>query len=456
MKIIKNGNVSVSKLIEKRDFDSENFFRLSDFAYMFSTEEHHLIQYTLTGMLVEFSDDEWSVINNLQDHQIKGYELDKSGLSELIRKRVIVESDTDEYQHYSLVVHVLKTMSNKNDGVKSYIILPTTACNARCIYCYEEGMPYHTMSIDTADNVVDFICRTRRSDEISIIWFGGEPLSARHVISHICRKLNEKNISFRSKVVTNATLLTKELVAEAKETWHLKSVQVSVDGNRHDYELRKNYYNPSLYNYTSMMNALSYLLDAGIKVSVRCNYDSGNLSGMKEFLEDIKIRFGNAQNLFIYFAMLFQEKNKKESVVLQKELINLIRHFHETGMKIIGFIDKDYRLKANCCMADSEGKSVVIEPNGYLYHCEHLPTNTPFGNIRDENVKISSDNRVNIEAHDKCRRCCFLPCCTPFFRNGCPDWFEYCYEFKCIEMDYMLERLILGKSVISSDEETDE
>ena len=451
MKIIDNGNENISKIIENKNIDDKAFFRLSNFSYVFSIENRNFIRYTLTGMIIEFSDDEWSIINEAKAHKIKGSKLQKSGLSDLVKKRILVELDTDEYQQYKLAVYILKTMSKKINGVKVYTILPTTACNARCIYCYEEGMNVQTMSKDTADSVIDFICRTKRNDLIWLQWFGGEPLLSKDIISYICRKLYEKDIYFNSKITTNASLFTKELVKEAKDIWNLKSAQISADGKRHDYELRKKYYNPSVHNYDSMMNAIAYLLDEGISVAVRCNYDSENLQGIEEFLEDIKVRFGNSKKLFIYFAMIFQERDKKESVALQKELVNIIRYSREEGLKIVRFMEKDFHLKINYCMADSEGEAVAIDPNGFLYNCEHLPGHSPFANVRDKQIDIKSDIRAYIQANEKCQRCCFLPYCTPFLRNGCLSWDRHCYEFRCIEMDYILEQIIKGKNEFFSE-----
>ena len=453
MKIIDNGNTSISKVIERKNIDKESFYRLSDFSYIFSVGSKKFIRYTLTNMIIEFSEDEWAVISELKTHNIKGCDLQKSGLSDLARKRLIVECDTDEYQQYQLAVYILKTISqkNKNIGVKIYTILPTTACNARCVYCYEEGMATQIMTKDTADDVVDFICRTRLNDLIWIQWFGGEPLLSKDIISYICHKLNERDIYFKSKITTNASLFTKELVKEAKNIWHLQSVQVSADGKRHDYELRKRYYNPSIHNYDSMMDAISYLIDEEISVVVRCNYDSENLRDSREFLEDIKARFGNSPKLFIYFAMIFKERDKNESITLQKEVVDIIRDYQENGMKIVGFFEKDYHLRTNYCMADSEGKAVAIDPNGFLYTCEHLPGHSPFAHIRDEQISIKSDIRAYLQAHEKCRRCCFLPYCTPFLHNGCSSWDRNCYEFKRIEIDYILEQIIKKKTSFSGE-----
>lgn len=121
-------------------------------------------------------------------------------------------------------------MSGNKKGLASYVILPTTGCNARCVYCYEEGYAVKTMTSETADRLVDFICETRYDDTVKLRWFGGEPLANAKIISYICKGLQERGVPYKSSMVTNASLLTKELAHEAKELWHLERVQVSLDG----------------------------------------------------------------------------------------------------------------------------------------------------------------------------------------------------------------------------------
>ena len=65
----------------------------------------------------------------------------------------------------------------------------------------------------------------------------------------------------------------------------------------------------------------------------------------------------------------------------------------------------------------------------------------PCARLYCEDIKLGSDPRASLEADDKCRECPFLPECTPFCKHGCPDWFEYCREFKCVDTDEQIKRL---------------
>ena len=71
-------------------------------------------------------------------------------------------------------------------------------------------------------------------------------------------------------------------------------------------------------------------------------------------------------------------------------------------------------------MADSCGRSVVINADGELYRCEHLIGSC--GNILDgRGVAEREEFKVKPSVTDECRRCTFLPHCTPFSKTGCPN-----------------------------------
>jgi sulfatase maturation enzyme AslB (radical SAM superfamily) len=49
--------------------------------------------------------------------------------------------------------HLLRQIEYSTDTINRYNILTTTGCNARCFYCFEEGVEIKTMSSRTAEQV---------------------------------------------------------------------------------------------------------------------------------------------------------------------------------------------------------------------------------------------------------------------------------------------------------------
>ena len=109
----------------------------------------------------------------------------------------------------------------------------------------------------------------------------------------------------------------------------------------------------------------------------------------------------------------------------------------------------------NYCMADSMDKTVVITPDGVFNNCEHLPEAQTWGNIFDGVTDRSKfdELRITPKIDEKCAKCQFLPECTPFYKNGCPGWFEKCYEYHCIKTEHTMHSLLEGVNTETDDDD---
>lgn len=68
-------------------------------------------------------------------------------------------------------------MNNYSSRFAGFQILPTTACNARCWYCYEEGFAKQSMTDECIEAIPGFIgSYMEMVDDVHVTWFGGEPL----------------------------------------------------------------------------------------------------------------------------------------------------------------------------------------------------------------------------------------------------------------------------------------
>ena len=440
MNIIKPGVSNISKLVFKKEFDADKEYRCSVHTYLYEENGKYTIKHTLTKEIIELTADERNTFLELREHPLHYAKI--KDMAEFIRKRYIVEADHDEAKQYKQSVFLLKTMSGEKKGIGTYVIFPTTGCNARCVYCYEEGYAVKTMNPETAARLADYICETRHNDTVMLRWFGGEPTAASHIISSICKTLQQREVPYKSNMVTNASLVTKELAHEAKELWHLEKVQVSLDGARNDYEIRKNYPDPKKYNYDVVMRAIHYLADEGIKVYLRVNADLDNTANIPDFLHDIKNEFGDNENISLYISPLFQAQQSEQCLELYKEIFRLTDLQKELSIPYGTRTEKSLRLRY--CMADSLDKSIVITPDGSFNSCEHLPEKNSWGNIFDGITDKAKYDELSASApiDEKCKKCPFLPECTPFYKNGCPSWFDKCREYHCMRTDYEIRDLL--------------
>lgn len=456
MNIIKSGDTRVTKIINKKKLNPDAEYRLSLFTYLYSENGRFMLYNTLSFEVTELTEQEWNAVQQMTDKSVSYDFVVSNGLEQLAMSRYIVERDYDEVKQYQQAVFLLKTMAGQKKGIGGYIILPTTGCNARCVYCYEEGYPVKTMTKETANRVVDYICETRYNGTIQIRWFGGEPLVNAVIIRYICTTLNERGAVFKSNMVTNASLMTKELAHEAKELWHLEKIQVSLDGAKEDYTPRKNYYNPEKHNYDVVMKAVHYLADEGIKVNLRVNVDFDNIDRIPAFLQGIKDEFGEYQNISLYIAPLFQEQHGERCEELYREIFRLTDLQNRLGIpRSTKAEHQAVRLRTNFCMSDNIEHCVVITPDGVFNNCEHLPEAQTWGNIFDGVTDQAKFDELSAapKVDEKCSKCPFLPECTPFYKNGCPGWFEKCYEYHCLKTENDMHNLLMGVNTEAEDDD---
>ena len=458
MNILREGDKNAEKIIRQKSPRLDAEYRLSLYAWPFLEDGRHALMHTMTGEALELTASEWADVLSFQAASQSYETIERKGLTELAGKRYLVETDYDEAHAYAQTLFLLKTARGRRKGLFLYTILPTTGCNARCVYCFEEGMPVQTMTEATADRLIDYICETKGEGPVRLRWFGGEPLVGVNIIRRISAGLEERGVVFTSGMTTNASLLTRELAHEAKERWHLKQVQVSLDGAREDYALRKRFVQPDKHNYDAVMRAIGYLADEDIRVRLRVNVNMENLPRIEGFLDEMGALFGERENVTLYLCALYQELGTANYVPLQEAISSLNNKIRALGLGKAG-TGKKARMRLNCCMADIMDGSVVITPDGRLYRCEHLQEGESWGDIFNgvTDPALYEALRKPPAIDPDCAKCPFLPRCTPFKRRGCPVWFEQCsVGMRLEEEDYLRELLRGAVTEGEADDEDDD
>lgn len=454
MKILKQGDSRVAKIINRKSLDKDKQYKVSQFVYPFSDGGRHLLYSTFTKEVVELTVPEWQAFRKIKAAPAGCDFVAENGLEQLALSRYIVEADYDEIGQYKSVVFILKTMAGTKPGYSSYIIWPTSGCNARCIYCFEEGFRSRTMTTETADRVIEFIRKTKQSGKIKIKWFGGEPLLGHKLISYMCRKLKENDIDFESTMITNCSLVTEELAKEISELWNMKRIQVSLDGDKADYEKRKRYYAPDKHNYETVIRGIRFLAAQGLKINLRCNVDGNNIDGLAAFVDQLKADIGNIENINLYLSPLFGVDKCRPSEELFAKMSALTEYCRSIGLSKSSH-NTDTEFKVNYCMADSMDKSIGIGPDGEFNNCDSLLEKNVWGNIFDgvTDQKRLEELKSPADIDEKCRSCCFLPKCTPFYRQRCPLNLKECFEFNSMKTESYLRTMLKGVTETDDDDE---
>lgn len=338
----------------------------------------------------------------------------------LVKKGVLVSKNFNEIDK----MHFDRKRVIDDEKFKHFRIWPTSACNAHCYYCFEKGIQITTMSFEVADSVVNFINKKiNYGDKVSIEWFGGEPLLNSKIIDYIYEKLSpicgQKNCLLSGSIISNGSLINQELTEKIATSWHIHSVQITLDGYGTYYEKVKQYSDSSKYNYRTVVNAIKNLSYRGVRVSVRMNYDTSNYSYLVELINNLHEELNGLTNITYYIYPLWSSIDDKyhdkfvSSAKADKRLLYLFDLLVEYGMSTPKKICS-LNYKRHSCFAWSKN-SYTILPNGKICKCAET-YNQIIGDIwNGVTDKKLYDYWTNWELDNQCLECVYLPLC----QGGC-------------------------------------
>ncbi len=367
------------------------------------------------------------------------------------QRKILIESGfiLCNPQNEQLIIEKLLEPAIKKHSQPLYghiTITPTLCCNARCFYCYEAKSPHMSMNSITAEKTVEYIrSYAMPNAPLKITWFGGEPMLAQSTIQFISSELKAANIEFTASMITNGSKINQKSVQFLIGN-RIKHVQLSIDGFEDEYEKRKSYVDGT--SFYDIMDGIDYCVQNDIHISLRLNIDSQNISSIHELIRYINTRFGSDSCLTAYPSLLYgncPNKFQPESACTSDTIISIMEHLQAVKM-IDGKCFTKKGIIKYPCMAHDEA-SVVIDPDGYLYHCEHDvgQKSLSIGNVFNNHpVYLERSQSEIIPLSNKasdCFRCPFLPKC----RGGC-DATRRDGESPCGIIKYAVNMYMLSKA----------
>ena len=376
---------------------------------------------------------------------------DLTAQRELIDRWFLVPEDHDDRKLCRQVRQMVTLLKPAAKTISTYIILPTTGCNARCFYCFEQGAKPVTMTTETASRVVRYIVAHRGNEEVTLRWFGGESLVNAKVIGQICTELREQGVPFCSVMTSNGYLFDAEMVQRARDLWQLQHVMITIDGTEQTYNRVKAFVYRGVNAFERVLQNIGMLTAAGIHVSIRLNVDNYNIKEMAELVELLHRRFGtNAHLSVISFELYGGERSPEDSATLFAQRMQLEQQIAQCGYRSKQKLLND--IKVNCCWADDNGESVIIVPDGHLGKCEHCIDREFFGHIDSEEreeaiIRKFKERRAEIEACATCfyyPQCIRLVMCEKYF---CSPEYQQEHLHETMEaMKYEYERYLSNES----------
>jgi uncharacterized protein len=385
-------------------------------------KKEKLIYNCLSGAFVKVDDE---LLEMLQKNISK---IPSKFKDELKKGNFIIEDEVDEIGLWKVLTQKTRYSSN----LLALTILPTYSCNFRCTYCYEKHEPIF-MNNSIREELMRFIslwASDQKIEKLSVSWFGGEPLLAKNLIISLTKKLlrkcKEKNWDYQSNIVTNGSLLTKNVAQELKETCKVSSAQVTLDGPPSVHNKRRPFVDGKG-TFDIILNNLKDAFDY-LNIMLRVNIDKENVSSVAELLDILKNEgFDKTQRFVIDFSPTAPVTElcmgAIESFYTQEAFSKAMVHLYQEAF------ERNFGLTYPSPLAGCGAvafNSFVIDPLGDIYKCWSTVGNKQetIGNIctlRNLWQLIGTPNFLKWMMWDpfaieKCRKCKVLPLCM----GGCP------------------------------------
>lgn len=373
----------------------------------------YLLHNYLTGEMLFLDEIENDILK-----RSNGFDLEDDFIRHLIENRFLVAKDNDDIMLMDQIRSVIRLLKRSKE-VTSFKILPTTNCNARCYYCYEDGIKKTDMTEDTAYKVVDYIAKKSDGSRVTLAWFGGEPLMGHKAIEIICSGLRQKGIEYGSIMTSNGYIFDEDMVKQSVSSWKLNNIQITLDGTRQIYNKVKDYISPKHDPYLRVINNINLLLSEGVYVNVRLNMGLDNYEDLDRLIDELAIDFKGKKKFSVYVDGLFQEMEKDS--VTKRDLVDKLKKLSYKLGKLGLDVNpaKSLKLRVQGCMADSDNHR-GISPDGNIMKCEHYIDDRIVGHLNsdEENQTMLDDWKTPMSDGEFCGDCEARPTC--YRLKNCP------------------------------------
>jgi uncharacterized protein len=330
-----------------------------------------------------------------------------------VENKLIIEDIIDELATVRLR-NKMEAFYNKHFDLT---VLPSMDCNLHCWYCFEDHVPDSRMSKEVQERIIKHINAKIENKEISSLsleYFGGEPLLDFDEIAYplgisLKALCEEQKLPFNCFFISNATLVTDEMISQLSEL--NAGFQITLDGdrNRHDTIRFRKHNNQGTYDHIiSTIHKLTEQIE-NTYVNIRINYDAKTLENIEEILNDLSDL--NRNKVGVHFERVWQTENVDNNI----ELKNIINLFLANGFNVSYL---NWRPRGCSCKAERVNQ-IAVNYDGKVFKCtgrkytdEHsdgeLDEN---GNIIWKPGRLEQRLAKATFENDMCLQCKMLPMC---------------------------------------------
>lgn len=211
--------------------------------------------------------------------------------------------ENSQNQKHTISLPILQAVADPRS--LRVIVLPTEQCNFRCTYCYEDFKIGHMSKELVKALKAWLLSRSNDLHQLTISWFGGEPMLALPTVLDVTRTLRyafeNQGKSFISGMTTNGYYLNEQNFNSLLDSG-VTHFQITLDGPRHIHDRSRILANgePTFeviwQNLTKIAEiARSSTID--FHVDLRIHYDGDTAEAISPLVAEIKSKLLTSKNL---------------------------------------------------------------------------------------------------------------------------------------------------------------
>jgi len=338
----------------------------------------------------------------------------------LVKNGFLIPAATDEYEQLKV---------RNREGIPSrecfdLILIPTLDCNFRCFYCFEEHRP-EVMPREVVERLVLWGEKNiPRYGNISLSWFGGEPLLELDTVLRLSESLRaicqRHSVGFHNMITTNGFGLHQDVVTSLLDAG-ICAVNVTMDGPALWHE-RFRRHRDGEKTFDRIVQGIVRVTESAsdARIDLRINYDSRNFDSIPDLFHVFPTEIRG--RMFVMLRQIFGDRTEghplPDKTRREKEIYSVAA---QQGYRM-SLMETLLGRKETFCYADKES-SMVVNPFGDLYKCSlsKFTRESRVGRLGEKGEVEWDEERMvrwkSVDGFDDpvCRECIYLPLCM----GGC-------------------------------------
>lgn len=333
------------------------------------------------------------------------------------------ENSVDEYIPK---VH-LDINSHRANYLKTICLVLNNSCNLNCKYCFANkgkyDKPNEQMNFDNAKEALDNLIKCVRNNngkEITIAFFGGEPLLSFELIKKVVEYMANiaSDLICKYMITTNGTIITPE-IAEFLET-NKFNITISIDGDETQHNTFRKYINGNG-SYNAVVNSLNMFKNKS-KINARITIANHNVGIYRAVASIVdlgikRITFALDYNIseadYYKFECSFKQLIKKYIFDIKSGNYYDITNITTALVSIV----LHQRCKSHCNAGISY---ITLSADGKYYRCPRFIGNKLFcmGTVEEPNILLNNMEKFQaslgesaIERNSNCKECPYVFLC---------------------------------------------